>query len=78
MPVFFQLAFALAAISGIVLGFLMMIAPTRYPKLYVGFLSESMMRRETTERGRILAIRVSGLISLSTGAFFVLFVWALR
>jgi hypothetical protein len=56
----------------------MLLAPRRYPKVYEGFLRESVMRRQHTERDRILAIRTQGLIAVATGSFFMLFVWALH
>jgi sterol desaturase/sphingolipid hydroxylase (fatty acid hydroxylase superfamily) len=54
------------------LGFLMMLVPRRYPKLYEVFLS----RRERNERDRMLDTRVQGLISFVVGAMFLIFVWA--
>jgi len=58
-------------------GFLMLVAPMKHPKLLAGFLNESVMRRQTTEQDKALAIRTQGLIALTAGAFFALFLWAL-
>ncbi len=78
MAIILQFLFVLFAIVFCSLGTLMLLAPKRYPKVYGGFLRENVMRRQHTERDRILAIRVQGLIALTGGAFFGLFVWALR
>jgi small-conductance mechanosensitive channel len=78
MPVLLQGVFAFFAATLILVGFLMMVAPTRFPRLYEGFLRESVMQRETTPQGRRAVIRMQGLIGLSIGAFFAMFVWALR
>jgi hypothetical protein len=78
MPPVFQYIFSFFAATGILVGLLMMFVPTRYPRLYKGFLRESVLAREQTEQGRILAIRVQGLIALTGGALFALFVWAFR
>jgi hypothetical protein len=78
MPIVFQVGFLLFATIGLTVGALMLVAPTRYPELYNGFLRENVMRRQHTERDRILAIRAQGLIALACGGLFALFVWALR
>ena len=56
----------------------MLFAPTRYPDLYARFLNEHVVRRETSEHGLILATRAHGLVMVAIGAFFGLFIWALR
>jgi hypothetical protein len=61
-----------------VVGFLMLVAPSKYPALYAGFVRESVISRETTQRGKHLAIRLQGLIALTGGAFFGFFIWAFR
>jgi hypothetical protein len=78
MPIIVQLIFLLIALALCGIGTLMLLAPSRYPKVYEGFLRENVMRRQHTERDRILAIRTQGLIAVAVGAFFVLFAWALR
>jgi hypothetical protein len=78
MPIVFQVVLLLFATIFSILGALMIVAPTRYPNLYDGFLRENVMRRQHTEQDRILAIRAQGLIAVACGGFFVLFVWALR
>jgi hypothetical protein len=78
MPIAIQILFLLFATIFSTLGALMIVAPTRYPKLYDGFLRENVMRRQHTERDRILAIRAQGLIAVACGGFFALFIWALR
>ncbi|HZE25122.1 MAG TPA: hypothetical protein VE054_14090 [Blattabacteriaceae bacterium] len=78
MPIIVQFLFVQFAIIFCSIGTLMLLAPGRYPKVYDGFLRENVMRRQHTERDRILAIRTQGLIAVAAGAFFVLFVWALR
>ena len=62
------------SIPFICIGFLMLVAPKRYPYLYAGF--ESMSRRAKTERGRELAIRMQGLMALAVGCFMAFFVCA--
>jgi hypothetical protein len=59
-----------------IVGFLMLAAPAKYPGLYAGFVRETVIRRETTERGKRLAIRMQGLMYIAGGAFFALFIWA--
>lgn len=78
MPIILQFLFVLFAIVFCSIGTLMLLAPKRYPKVYEGFLRENVMRRQHTERDRILAIRTQGLIAVAVGALFGLFVWALR
>ncbi|HEV7550848.1 MAG TPA: hypothetical protein VGP65_04160 [Candidatus Angelobacter sp.] len=78
MPIAIQAVFAFFACLEIVVGSLMLCAPTRYPDLYARFLNEYVVRRETSEQGRILATRAHGFVMLAIGAFFGLFVWALR
>jgi len=53
-------------------GLLLLASPSKYQ----GLSNESVIRRETTERGKRLAIRVQGLMTLTVGAFFALLVWA--
>jgi hypothetical protein len=57
-----------------VMGFLMLVA--KYPSLYAGFVREAVIRRETTELGKQLAIRMQGLVTITVGALFALFIWA--
>ena len=78
MPIILQFLFVLLAIVFCSVGTLMLLAPRRYPKVYQGFLRDNVMRRQDTERDRMLAIRTQGLIAVAGGAFFGLFVWALR
>jgi hypothetical protein len=59
-------------------GSLMLFAPTQYPDLYARFLNEHVVQRETSEHGLILVTRVQGLVMVAIGAFFGLFVWAVR
>ena len=40
------------------------------------FVRETVIRRETTELGKRLAIRMQGLIYITGGALFALFIWA--
>jgi len=58
-------------------GFLMLVVPKKYPAFYAGFVRESVLRRESTERGRELTIRLQGLKALASGAFVGLFLWFL-
>jgi len=39
-------------------------------------LRETVIQRETTERGKRMAIRMQGLVAIVGGAFFALFIWA--
>lgn len=78
MPIIVQFFCVLFAIVLCIVGTLMLLAPRRYPKVYEGILRENVMRRQHTERDRILAIRAQGLIAVAVGAFFAFFVWALR
>jgi hypothetical protein len=78
MPIIIQFFCVLFAIVLCIVGTLMLLVPRRYPKVYEGFLRENVMRRQHTERDRILTIRVQGLVALAAGGFFALFVWALR
>jgi len=60
-----------------VVGFLMLVAPGKYS--YFGFLNGRMMERETTERGKRLAIRTQGFGMFALGtliacAFYIWFV----
>jgi hypothetical protein len=68
MPIILQFLFVLFAIVFCSIGTLMLLAPRRYPKVYEGFLRENVMRRQHTERDRILAIRTQGLIAVAAGA----------
>jgi hypothetical protein len=77
LPLFIKIVFLSLATMGIVLGSLMLVAPLKYLKLLTGFLNERVMRRQTTERDKALAIRMQGLVAVAAGALFALFVWAL-
>jgi hypothetical protein len=57
--------FLFFALLLIVIGVLMMSVPMRFPRLYAGFLRESVMRRQVTERDKTLAIRTQGLIAFT-------------
>ncbi|HZV87231.1 MAG TPA: hypothetical protein VFF95_06785 [Candidatus Binatus sp.] len=76
MPLFIKIVFLSLATMGIVRS-LMLVAPLKYLKLLTGFLNERVMRRQTTERDKALAIRMQGLVAVAAGALFALFVWAL-
>jgi hypothetical protein len=78
MPILVQVVFGFLALMSSTIGGLMLFVPDRYPKLYQGFLRENIMRRQHTEKDRILAIRTQGLIGLACGALFGFFVWSLR
>ena len=78
MPIAIQVVFALLACLQIVVGSLMLFAPTRYPDLYARFLNEHVVRRETSEHGHILATRATGFVMVAIGAFFGLVLWAIR
>ncbi len=54
----------------------MLVSPAKYPSLYAGFVRQTVIRRETTELGKRLAIRMQGLIYITGGALFALFIWA--
>jgi hypothetical protein len=73
-----QILFLFFSLPLIVMGVLMMFVPMRFPRIYAGFLRESVMRRQVTERDKTLAIRTQGLMAFTCGAFFAFFVWALR
>jgi hypothetical protein len=73
-----QILFMIFATVFILVGLLMMIAPSKFPRLYAGFLRQTVMQREKTEAGRFLATRVQGFIAAFTGLLFGLFVWAMR
>ncbi len=73
-----QILFVIFAAIFIPIGLLMVLAPSKFPKLYAGFLRQTVMQREKTEAGRLLAIRVQGLIAAFVGLLFGLFVWAMR
>jgi len=77
MPISLKIMFFLFAFVWLSVGALMLVAPMRYPRLYEGFLRETVMRRQRTERDIALAIRTQGLIVLACGAFFAFFIWAL-
>ncbi|HEY2117456.1 MAG TPA: hypothetical protein VGJ51_20305, partial [Candidatus Angelobacter sp.] len=64
MPIAIQILFLHFATVFSTVGALMIIVPTRYPKLYDGFLRENVMKRQHTERDRILAIRAQGLVAV--------------
>jgi hypothetical protein len=76
LPLFIKIVFLSLATMGIVRS-LMLVAPLKYLKLLTGFLNERVMRRQTTERDKALAIRMQGLVAVAAGALFALFVWAL-
>ena len=78
MPLPLRILFVAFSIVFTSIGLLMMVAPARCPKLYEGFLRQSVMQREKTEAGELLAIRAQGLIAASIGIFFGFFVWAMR
>ena len=58
-------------------GLLILVSPTKYPVLQRAFVSEAVIRRETTEQGRRRAIRTQGLSAFAAGAFVAFLVWAL-
>jgi len=72
MPLLFKIFFIILSSVFCLLGLLLLVSPLKYQ----GLASESVMRRETTERGKRLAVRMQGLATLTVGAFFALFVWA--
>jgi len=76
MPRFVQILFVLFSAVTSVVGLLMLFVPTRYPALYAGFLRESAIRRERTEKDKASAIRTQGLVLLAIGGFLALFAWA--
>jgi hypothetical protein len=78
MPVLLRAGFLAFSLTFTAVGLLMLVAPARFPSLYSGFLRQSVMQRETTESGRVLTIRTQGLVCLSCGLLFGLFLWALR
>ncbi len=78
MPVVFKIVFLLFSFVLLPVGALKLDVPMRYPRLYERFLREAVMRRQHADRDRSLAIRTHGLIALTCGAFFALFVWALQ
>jgi ABC-type transport system involved in cytochrome c biogenesis permease subunit len=78
MPILVQLLLAFIAFSACSIGALMLLAPRRYPKFYERFLRENVMLRQHTEKDRVLAIRAQGLVAITVGAFFAVFVWAVR
>lgn len=59
-----------------IVGLFMLVAPAKYPSLYAGFVRDTVIRRETTEQGKQLTIRMQGLMAIAVGAFFGLFIWA--
>jgi ABC-type transport system involved in cytochrome c biogenesis permease subunit len=77
MPLFIKIGFLFFAAIFIVAGLLMVVAPLKYPELLAGFLNERVMKRQTTVRDKAFAIRTQGLIALTAGSLFALFVWAL-
>jgi len=78
MPLPLQVFFVIFAAVFIPLGLLMMSVPSKFPRLYAGFLHQNIMRREKTEAGRLLVIRISGLGYAFVGLLFGLFVWVMR
>ncbi|HEV7673967.1 MAG TPA: hypothetical protein VGQ12_05490 [Candidatus Angelobacter sp.] len=78
MLIALQAAFAFLACFQIIVGFLMLFAPTRYPGLYARFLNEYVVRRETSEHGHIAAIRSHGFVMVAIGIFFAFGAWNLR
>ena len=76
MPLPLLVLFAVLGFGGVILGSLMLFVPLRFG--YGGFLNERVMNRQHTERDRALAVRAQGLIALASGAFFLMFVWALH
>ncbi len=57
-------------------GLLIFVSPAKYPVLHRGFVSEAVIRRETSEEGKRRAIRIQGLMAFSVGAFVAFLVWA--
>lgn len=78
MSLFVKILAVSIAVVFIPVGFLMLFTPGKYPNLCAGFLNGRIMQRETTEKGRLLAIRTQGLVYLTVGAFSAFFVWAVR
>ena len=76
MPLPLQILFVAFATVFASIGSLMMVAPSKYPKLYAGFLRQSVIQREKTEADRLVAIRVQGLIGVIVGLLFGVFIWA--
>ncbi len=76
MHLFLKGLFSFFSLVFTVVGFLMLVVPAKYPSLYAGFVRETVIRRETTELGKRLAIRMQGLMYIAGGAFFALFIWA--
>jgi hypothetical protein len=52
MPIAIQILFLLFAAIFSTLGALMIVAPTRYPNLYDGFLRENVMRSQSLGSNR--------------------------
>jgi hypothetical protein len=52
MPIAIQILFLLFAAIFSTLGALMIVAPTRYPNLYDGFLRENVMRSQSLDSNR--------------------------
>ena len=76
MHVFLKSLFVFFSSVFTIVEFLMLVAPAKYPSLYAGFVRQTVIRRETTELGKRLAIRMQGLIYITGGALFALFIWA--
>jgi hypothetical protein len=75
MHLLIKIFFAMLSSAFIVVGFLMLLAPAKYPSLYERFVREAVLRRATTEREKRLAIRMQGFVTIVVGAFFALFIW---
>jgi hypothetical protein len=58
-------------------GLLIFVSPAKYPLLHRAFVSEAVIGRETTEQGKLRAIRMQGLMAFLAGAFVAFLVWAL-
>ena len=78
MPFPIHLLFIAFAVVFIPIGLLIMLVPSKYPKLYAGFLRESVIEGEKTDSGRRLAMRIQSLVMFFGGLLFLLFVWATR
>jgi hypothetical protein len=78
MSFLIQVLFIAFSVVFIPIGLLLMLVPSKYPKLYAGFLRESVIEREKTDSGKRLAMRVQGLVMIFGGLLVLLFVWALR
>lgn len=76
MPLPLALLAAAFGFGGVIVGGLMVFVPLRFS--YRGFLKGQVMSQQHSARDCALAVRAQGLIALASGAFFLLFVWALH